>query len=562
MTGVPASSASLAVSLALEQDGGAAVLPMPGLVPYELPQPAADKSSFVLRLPLGSDATLLLGVAALSRAGGSGCVLGLGSAAHPYRTAILDDELTIALTPQSDDANADCTGSPRIVSAAPTALAAAGGEKLQVFGWGFVPGARIVLNGLPLETRYMSAGQLEATTPASARLLPVPLAVELPAGNRASYRDLRYIAKTLAFSPLKTFSFSDYFYYSEAADLDGDKRPDLIFYGDVFSGADHIDIAFQRTPLAFTTESVPIARELAGLLIRDIDGDGDLDLITLSTGDAALYVLKNDGRGKFTKQSYPTGLTFAGLASLHAVDITGDGALDVLIDNDAESLYAFINNGQGGFSAATRQKTTLTEENYSSDVTSFDFDLDGSNDIVLVGSNTLTVLSKPGPVLPKDDMGIAPFDLAFYIGGPFQTADMDGDGITDLLIGDEVGTPYILPSTGGKMRTPVAVENACPTLTFAAGDVNGDGATDVINACEVGGAIEFALQSPTPAQSPDGLQTFSVAETKVQLGEETQYWAMRLFDLDGDNKPELIITASTDIFADGLQVYVYRNLSQ
>lgn len=273
-------------------------------------------------------------------------------------------------------------------------------------------------------------------------------------------------------------------------------------------------------------------------------------------------MLKNDGRGKFTKQSYPTGLTFAGLVSLHALDITGDGALDVLIDSDAESLYAFINNGQGGFSAATRQMTTLTEENYSSDVTSFDFDLDGEKDIVLVGSNTLTVLSKPGPVLPKNDQAITPFDLTFYIGGPFQTADVDGDGITDLVIGDEVGTPYVLPSAGGKMRTPVAVEDSCPTLTFAAGDINGDGTTDVINACEVGGEIEFALQSPAPPQSPLGLRSFSVAETKLQLGEETQYWSLRLFDLDGDNKPELIITASADIYADALQVYVYRNISQ
>jgi hypothetical protein len=69
----------------------------------------------------------------------------------------------------------------------------------------------------------------------------------------------------------------------------------------------------------------------------DIDGDGDMDLLSASRDDDKIAWYKNDGLGNFQTQQFIS--TNADLAiSVFAADIDGDGDIDVLSasnhDND------------------------------------------------------------------------------------------------------------------------------------------------------------------------------------------------------------------------------------
>jgi hypothetical protein len=68
------------------------------------------------------------------------------------------------------------------------------------------------------------------------------------------------------------------------------------------------------------------------IVLPDIDGDGDLDLLAASTEVGGVAVYLNDGTGTFAD---PIALTVDGPAYNVAVDdLDGDGALDVVVPHD------------------------------------------------------------------------------------------------------------------------------------------------------------------------------------------------------------------------------------
>ncbi len=60
----------------------------------------------------------------------------------------------------------------------------------------------------------------------------------------------------------------------------------------------------------------------------DVDGDGDMDLLSASAADDKIAWYENDGNENFTPHTITTGADFAG--SVYAIDVDGDGDMDVL----------------------------------------------------------------------------------------------------------------------------------------------------------------------------------------------------------------------------------------
>jgi hypothetical protein len=80
----------------------------------------------------------------------------------------------------------------------------------------------------------------------------------------------------------------------------------------------------------------------------DVKGDGKLDLISANAGDNTLSVLTNNGNGIFGSNatlnvgSFPVCVT--------AADVNGDGKLDLISANlGANTLTVLTNNGNGNF---------------------------------------------------------------------------------------------------------------------------------------------------------------------------------------------------------------------
>jgi hypothetical protein len=109
----------------------------------------------------------------------------------------------------------------------------------------------------------------------------------------------------------------------------------------------------------------------------DVDGDGDLDVLSASYWDDKIAWYENDGRQNFTNHSITSAAD--GATSVYAADVDGDGDMDVLsasYSNDKIAWYE--NDGQQSFTA----HTITTSANGAESVYAADVDGDGDIDVL------------------------------------------------------------------------------------------------------------------------------------------------------------------------------------
>lgn len=167
------------------------------------------------------------------------------------------------------------------------------------------------------------------------------------------------------------------------------------------------------------------------VLIRDIDGDNDNDVLAVSTGLARVFLFRNtDGNGNFTPPIELPGVA-GGTVSMDAKDLDGDGDIDILVAaSTLNSLYWIENtDGLGTFGP---EITIDTRGSLVQGVYAEDLDADGDVDIVSITSD--------GEVAWYENTdGLGTFSTAQVIsldadnGRGIYAADLDGDGDNDVL---------------------------------------------------------------------------------------------------------------------------------
>ncbi|MGQ0502421.1 MAG: FG-GAP-like repeat-containing protein, partial [Panacagrimonas sp.] len=107
----------------------------------------------------------------------------------------------------------------------------------------------------------------------------------------------------------------------------------------------------------FTTANIATTADGANSTFSaDLDGDGDLDVLSASRYDDKIAWYENDGGATpaFTLRIIST--TADGARSVHAADLDGDGDLDVLSASGYDDKIAWYENGGGatpGFTLRT-----------------------------------------------------------------------------------------------------------------------------------------------------------------------------------------------------------------
>ena len=64
------------------------------------------------------------------------------------------------------------------------------------------------------------------------------------------------------------------------------------------------------------------------MFAADVDGDGDIDVLSASFGNPEVRWYENDGSGNFTQHTVND--TVEGAYNVFAADVDGDGDMDVL----------------------------------------------------------------------------------------------------------------------------------------------------------------------------------------------------------------------------------------
>lgn len=128
------------------------------------------------------------------------------------------------------------------------------------------------------------------------------------------------------------------------ADFDQNNLDDIVVIGQ-----HSIDFYRNNGLASFTKETIlttstsPVVLECLDLAIKDIDNDGDIDIISGET--AGLVVYKNNGNAVFTPNYYS--IIPEVVVIVHPVDIDNDGDFDIVAKNAFGQVKWFSNNGNG-----------------------------------------------------------------------------------------------------------------------------------------------------------------------------------------------------------------------
>ena len=262
----------------------------------------------------------------------------------------------------------------------------------------------------------------------------------------------------------------------------------------------------------------------ASVTLGDVDGDGNLDMITANYNSASVSVLLGNGNGTF--QGQQTLATGTQPFSVTLGDVNGDGTLDIVTANKgSNNASVLLGNGDGAFKA----QTTFATGTQPRSVALGDVNGDGTLDIVTAnqGSSNVSVLLGTGN---GSFAGQAVDTLNAAQSYSVALGDVNGDGKLDIVAGNRSGSngSLLLGNGDGTFQASQVFTVGNPQVFVALGDVNGDGKLDIVVA-KAGNDISVLLGN--------GNGTF---QGPINSTPGTNPRSVTLRDVNGDGKLDIL----------------------
>jgi len=236
----------------------------------------------------------------------------------------------------------------------------------------------------------------------------------------------------------------------------------------------------------FIDSPSPDLDDTRALVLGDVDGDGDLDLLAANAGQANKLYL-NDGDANFAVVGVAIGSEIDTSTSLVLLDVNDDDALDLIVGNADEITAAgkinrlYLNDGSGGFSRS--QQSLGNDDKDATYALAFgDVDNDGDVDLVAANKNQVNKLYLNKGQGKFDVSGTAIGD-EIDDSSSVMLVDMDSDGDLDLVVGNENQTNKLYLNEGfGQFPSigTVLGDEADTSKAVCLGDVDGDGDMDLL----------------------------------------------------------------------------------
>lgn len=363
-----------------------------------------------------------------------------------------------------------------------------------------------------------------------------------------------------------------------AGDLDRDGRDDLV----AGSGSAGLEVFLAQSGRTFTRpQHLDVQRDHWGMVLRDIDGDGRLDLGLADLSAFVVSTFRGNGDGTFQERAdMPAGAATEGIAF---GEFTGDDVLDIVAGNGPEGhvvvlagrgdgqydtyvphqaggnlwgVYVEDLNGDGlddviasdygGYNVLLQNEAhafphvdTIRAAYVSYETVVADFNRDGRPDVAVAdlegssasilrgrGDGTLEYIGLAG-------LGASPISLA--------TADVNGDQIADLVAGAKYQVSIALGRGDGSFDPGgfYLIEETPRYYTITTGDIDGDGDVDIAAVDRTINAIRFLRNDGTGlfVETPDAVftGTFAARPLLVDVNHDSILDLIHASDTNGSN---------------------------
>ncbi len=230
-------------------------------------------------------------------------------------------------------------------------------------------------------------------------------------------------------------------------DFDNDGLTDVAAGLSETTGPPGVTVFLNRGERRFESVSLIVPESLTDLEVLDLDADGDLDLVGVSSN--GFYRMENLGGGSFGD---PVGTEMGRtLVFLKAVDLDGDELLDIVIaDSRDDTLITLRNDGAGGFETPE----THPVGDAPRWILPLDIDLDSDVDLITANriSRDLTLHFNDGkggfPSSETLDLPEKPYALTVL--------DFDGDGSEELVVAAN-RTLFLLERQEGRLALSLSI---------------------------------------------------------------------------------------------------------
>ncbi|MCH7870129.1 MAG: VCBS repeat-containing protein [Planctomycetes bacterium] len=207
-------------------------------------------------------------------------------------------------------------------------------------------------------------------------------------------------------------------------------------------GDDTVGIGWSLTSIGVNERETGLDRDGAmGLIIYDIDGDGDLDIISAASEDNNVQVawFENPGGGLLDNLVWTQWRigSLRNALNIDVADVTGDGRPDVVATGGEQKQVLIFEQPATGARRSYDWDTypAVTFDSFEPrDVKIIDIDGDGQNDLI-VGATGGAVRYFTRPTEPRDEWNVfivTTFDPPGTV-GVIGYGDLDGDGDLDLV---------------------------------------------------------------------------------------------------------------------------------
>ncbi|PID80303.1 hypothetical protein CSB20_07825 [bacterium DOLZORAL124_64_63] len=290
----------------------------------------------------------------------------------------------------------------------------------------------------------------------------------------------------------------------------------------------------------------------AGVALAELDGEPGLEMVVSALDPPAIYVFKSDGS---VCDGWPRSLAYGAGAKWNwatpAVgDVDGDGDDEIVVNTLNGQTFAFHHDGtevlDGDADPATEgvflRRPGATSEWLISSPTLVDLDGDGAREIVFgTGEDDLGPARVEARKADGSSLEGFPYNTGHRINSSVAAADLDGDGIMELVVSDIRPRLFVIEQDGTDYPGfPIDLEHDTmfgPMPSVALGDLDGDGQLEIVYVGNIHGDASVMIAVDTDREGGTSGSIMSGWPKNLPGSSES---SPVIGDINGDDVPDIL----------------------